>query len=271
MKFYLSYWSRNLKKDTNIENKKIMMKICVNQLRKYYNDVNLITDENGKEIFKNINWTSIDTSLENLPKNYKYIWALGKIMAYKLIAEKNEPFIHLDYDIFLIKKFSEKILNSEIIMHSKEIFPSRKAKHSYGIEEFYNQCPSKYIAENSRKIEIVYNTGIVGGKNYLFFKKYSELIFNILYDKNNQNFWKNSGNSCSRSLILDQYYLTLYLNQLNIKPNLLFEEENFNANWKSYCNKNFLDKAGFLHLEGKDLKNKFNKIIENDNYFSLIK
>src|SRR5690349_5092674 len=67
------------------------------QAKKFYQHVELVTDERGKEILIHrlgLPYSSINTQLEAALDTYPpELWSLAKIFSYNL---QEEPFIHLD-------------------------------------------------------------------------------------------------------------------------------------------------------------------------------
>jgi hypothetical protein len=145
MKPYLSCWSYGYhgKDDDFIKD---LYKLSAHLLLVNYGEVHLVTDKEGKERLKNIPFTSINTSLEILPKNLKVLWSLGKVLAYKIISEKGEPFFHIDNDVFLFKKLPEEILNKEVITQHKE----EDAHYFYEVNSFTENIPNKFYLEKEK-------------------------------------------------------------------------------------------------------------------------
>ena len=78
--------------------------ISCNQLRRYYDDVTLVTDSQGYDVLINklhLPYTDVIVSLDCLNHYNPNLWALAKIKAYQSIKE---PFIHVDGDVFIWTK-----------------------------------------------------------------------------------------------------------------------------------------------------------------------
>ena len=81
--------------------------ISCNQLRRYYDDVTLVTDSQGYDVLINklhLPYTDVIVSLDCLNHYNPNLWALAKIKAYQSIKE---PFIHVDGDVFIWTKIDK--------------------------------------------------------------------------------------------------------------------------------------------------------------------
>jgi hypothetical protein len=109
-KIVYSYWSTplksrwsNLLQDYSPEYQEEVVFNClllsVLQAKKWGFRVELVTDVYGENKLNKIPFDRISTELEFLPDSSNS-WVQGKLLA---IALQNEPFIHLDWDVFLLK------------------------------------------------------------------------------------------------------------------------------------------------------------------------
>ena len=94
--------------------------ISCNQLRRYYDDVTLVTDSQGYDVLINklhLPYTDVIVSLDCLNHYNPNLWALAKIKAYQSIKE---PFIHVDGDVFIWTKIDESLRDHELIVRNEE-------------------------------------------------------------------------------------------------------------------------------------------------------
>lgn len=66
------------------------------KFKEIYNEIELVTDINGKHLLYDIlelPYTNVVTKLDDLNDYNHNLWALGKLYAYKL---QQEPFIHVE-------------------------------------------------------------------------------------------------------------------------------------------------------------------------------
>lgn len=147
---------------------------------KFYDDVELYTDKAGYRLlieelrlpYKNVHMLS-----DELTAYRSELWALSKISVY---AAQKQPFIHVDGDVFIWKKFSPALENAPLMAQSFE-------KGT----EYYHEIAKElaagltFIPEeldlNVTAMEICScNAGIIGGSDLSFFKKYTALAFEMV-------------------------------------------------------------------------------------------
>ena len=157
------------------------------QLRKFYDDVELITDSRGKTILidtLNLPYTKVSTALDGALDKYPHqLWSLAKIFSYNTQCT---PFLHLDGDVFIWQPLDEQINNASIISQNKEenIFYYRDMLTDVG--KYF-----KYISPSLKNIfplpETIYasNTGIFGGNDLAFIKEYCSAAFELV-DRNQE-------------------------------------------------------------------------------------
>lgn len=275
MNFYLSYstvfsnsvntFNWNKTKRNEIYD---LTKLCLHYLTKNYKNVYLITDKMGEEFFGDLNWSNIYTDLEGIinPK-FKEVWSLGKLYAINIIANKNEPFLHIDYDFFILKKLPRSILNAPIIVQSREF----ACDIQYEIKWYEKHCKNKYLKKYKRNTT-TYNCGIIGGTDYKFFQKYSENAIKAVEDPKNKKFWnrKYLFPAFVKACVAEQYYLCCFLKDNKRKPMLLFDNKPANKEKigpnDNYCplNKKYFRQRKIIHFFG-DHKMFLYKIYKNHN------
>lgn len=274
MKFYMSWWTKgNTHYDsyTKIEEILFYTEKNINLLRKNYDEINLITDDAGKNIFKNLKWSNIYTPLESISDKYSQVWCLGKLYAYQFLIQKNEPFMHIDYDFFIFNKLPNDVLSCNILTQSEESLS--RLFYVYNLDLFEKKCINKYLAKNI-KTNIAYNCGIVGGHDINFFDFYSSTAIKMIEDTQNINLWSNKDNAkeyYTLPILAEQYYLAASAKFLNRKVDCLF---NLLANdlldeYGMYdpANMNFFKKTGCIHPYGRGnkirLKDKLNNLLSS--------
>jgi len=152
-----------------------------NQLIKYYDEVELYTDKQGYDILINklrLPYTKVHVGLDELNTYDSDLWALPKIYTYSL---QDEPFLHVDGDVFVWERFSDDLLTSPLIAQNLE----RETKHYQRMLEGLNKHILFYppeIQEEFDKGETVkmFNMGITGGNNIAFFKEYVKKAFDFV-------------------------------------------------------------------------------------------
>lgn len=152
------------------------------QLRRFYTEVELITDAVGKHILIDelkLPYTSYQVVLDEALASYpQQLWALAKIYAYSL---QSEPFLHVDSDIYIWQHFSELIEGAPLVAQNYEIdFPFYQAPLRT-MEEHFENIPTcmKQALRASKAIHSC-NTGVIGGYQIRLFKAYKESAFELI-------------------------------------------------------------------------------------------
>ena len=194
MKIVQSYWSKPSTKNASLHpndrnlggwldkkyNYMSWMLSCL-QLNKFYDHIELVTDQPGYELLiekLKLPYTSVKVELDRLDNYHTDLWALGKIYAYSI---QNEPFIHIDGDVFIWDKISEEFSNTDLLVQNMEVNePGYADAHDF-VFAYFEYIP-KVIPEEKYKI-ISVNAGVIGGRNISFFQDYTALALEFV-DRN---------------------------------------------------------------------------------------
>ena len=190
---------------------------------KNYGNITLITNPRGQELLEHLPYTKIELfdeyineiQRETYPliKEYPNIWSLTKIIAYNQIANKNTPFLFIDYDVFLFSKLPDEFLNADI--GCQEIEFNGALQPYYGLNNFLTFCNEKFIYSPDYFHSC--NMGILWVKDLEFIKFYTKEFFKILSHPDNENMWKNYPNTC----FIEQHYFAQCAKYKNIEPKTL--------------------------------------------------
>jgi len=185
------------------------------QLKKFYKEIELVTDKKGKQILIDelgLPYSDVSTVLENSLKRYPdELWSLAKVFSYSM---QEEPFIHLDGDVFLWECFNDQFLNADVIAQNLEInlpYYEQSLKEIYSnfqyqpdiLKQLFAVSPNIYAS----------NTGIFGGKDIQFIKFYCQQAFRFI-DQNIEQL--NNVNKINLNFIFEQcflYYLAGHQNR----------------------------------------------------------
>jgi hypothetical protein len=154
------------------------------QFRKFYHDVELITDQEGYDLFINklgLPYTRTEVVLDKLNDYDADLWALGKVYAYSM---QDEPFIHADGDVFIWGRFSSALENAEVFAQNFECdFNYYRKAYQYANANFRFVPEAIHREKKQTTTFNGVNAGIIGGKNIPFFKEYTALAMELV-DKN---------------------------------------------------------------------------------------
>lgn len=154
--------------------------LSCNQLRQYYDDVILVTDKAGYDVLikkLHLPYTDVIVCLDELSKYNPNLWALAKIKAYGAL---DEPFIHVDGDVFVWDKFDTSLGHHDLIAQNIETTTDYYRTMWNQIRSAIDILPEameKYNQDISNK---AYNMGIFGGNDIPFIKAYCKQAFDFV-------------------------------------------------------------------------------------------
>lgn len=154
-----------------------------NLLAKFY-DVELYTDKVGYDLLigkLKLPYSKVHLVMDDLNEYHNDLWALSKIYAYSL---QKEPFLHIDGDVFIWEKFSDKLMQGNLISQNLEFATDYYEKIMVELEKELSYFPNEILLDRKKNNSIyAYNAGIFGGHNIDFYKNYTTKSFEFV-DKN---------------------------------------------------------------------------------------
>jgi hypothetical protein len=192
-------------------------------LKKNHGGANLITDTRGAGYLEGIEFNSVDTSLDSLPTEMgSVIWSLGKIAAYGVIAEKGEPFIHVDNDVFLMKPLPDELLKSRAFAQHKET----QVTGPWELDRYHRELPTKGELAFYQTHDAA-NMGLFGGTDLDFVNRYSRDACALALDRQNLEYIRRTQNrhSWSVATLYEQYYVTIKAMAEGFELDYLFKTE----------------------------------------------
>ncbi len=222
--------------------------LSCNQLRKYYDKVELFTDHFGYNILikkLKLPYTKVHIVLDELNNYDDNLWALAKIKAYSVL---DEPFLHIDGDVFVFEPFDEKLMESNIITQNIETTSNYYWDMWSKIKPQLNYIPKILNNYDTQLHNKAYNMGIFGGNDISFIKKYTDASFNFV-NKNKDSLSKI--NAYNFNIFFEQVLLYELSEKQNIKVNCLINEDIGDNEYKGFGNFEEVPKERrYLHLLG---------------------
>jgi hypothetical protein len=201
------------------------------KFKQFYPELELHTDTEGENwlINKlNLPYSSVVKSLDNFNWPEK-LWALAKLNTCGL---QSEAFLHADGDIFIWKAFDSQFINSAVFAQNVE-FEKKESKvsiYSAIADKFLKQTKNipRFVGSAVNLFKITgkfeaYNTGIFGGYNIDFIKKYSDCVFSFLNKNKDLDFESKDMN------FIEQFFLYGFAKENKCPVRVLFNEENCNS------------------------------------------
>jgi hypothetical protein len=196
-------------------------KLAIACAKRSFKTIEIYTDKVGYELLilkHKLTVDAVHTVLDDINHYPSDLWMTGKLYTYSL---QKEPFIHLDYDLYLLKPIPSHYFNESIIVQCEELFEHTDV-YEWGIDwvrstnqnlpkefNFNTEIPYKYQKAN--------NLGLVGGQAFdaiadfgkrslQMIEENATLISQLPVNKQNQ-----------LNIIYEQFFFTQYMLYHNIK------------------------------------------------------
>ncbi|RUT71802.1 hypothetical protein D0817_03710 [Flavobacterium cupreum] len=226
------------------------------QLKQYYPELVLYCDSAYRKLLIDtleLPYSDVVCNLDILNKYHPQLWALPKIHSY---SKQEKPFLHVDGDVFIWKKFEDSLLSSELVTQNKEAATDYYEKIMISLESALNYFPDEIQKERkSSKPILAYNAGIFGGSDISFFKEYTSKAFEFV-NKNILNLSKI--NVSGFNIFFEQYLFYCLARKYNKKVNVLLSETIGDNQYKGFGDFARVPyEKQYLHLLGNYKKNEF--------------
>lgn len=194
------------------------------KLKEFYKSVELYTDREGKNFLIDklqLPYDKVYVVLDNLNEFSPRLWALGKVYTYSL---QNQPFIHVDGDVYIWKKFQDRIEKAQLIVqHKEENYEHNLRSAQKLINDGFN-FKKELDPMNDAEITEV-NAGIIGGNNIDFFQRYTKEVFDFIVNNKKQIERLKDKDSGHINTIFEQYFFYKLSLKYNIKIEYLFTQK----------------------------------------------
>ncbi len=206
------------------------------QLHKYYNAIALYTNTSSAKFFSDIlqlPYKNIYTLHDDFIMYHHDLWALPKIYTYSL---QEEPFLHIDGDVFIFRPFSNSFLKKGLIAQNEEKATEYYTSTQKGLIKYFSYFPISVEIDFNKKIPIkAINAGIIGGSDVEFIHQFSKTAFE--YVKRNI-MHLNKINTERFNVFFEQHLFLTMAKEKNKKISYLFNEK---------INDNEYQKIGNIH------------------------
>jgi hypothetical protein len=225
----------------------VSFKLAIHCAKQSFDCVELYTDEAGYNLLIKDNQLEFDKvhiildDLNDIPTD---LWMAGKLYAYSL---QTEPFIHLDYDLFLLKPISKTFLEMPILVQCEE---SLSVAHAYkwGIDWIRSNninLPvefdfSKNIPYKDQK---AYNLGLVGGQAYWAVAEFGRKTLNLIRDNLDTIKSMTSSMQNGINITYEQYFFSQFMGYHRI-PVISYMPDSLS--WVDFNNDTFVHIASTL-------------------------
>ncbi|MGB8191546.1 MAG: DUF6734 family protein [Chitinophagaceae bacterium] len=192
------------------------------RLRKYFESVELVTSEAGKQLLIDtleLPYTNVSTALENKLQDYPpQLWSLAKIFTYSI---QQEPFIHFDGDVFLWDRPDRSWQHADLIAQNLELNLFFYRETLNDIKQHFSYIPECLSNAQQADNILASNTGIFGGKNIAFIRRYAAEAFSFV-DNNLQHIHKTKAGNLN--FIFEQLLLHCLAEKAQLKINYVIPD-----------------------------------------------
>lgn len=226
MKIVQSFYSNNKSIQDNFgwvspECHLLSWTLSVHLLTQLYDKVELYTDKIGYDILINklkLPYTNVHVVLDDLNKYPNGLWAIGKIKTYSL---QKEPFIHVDGDVFTLKKFlNNDFEQCEILCQNIEsITPIEESiRRIFSKITYIPDFMKIFYIDNKNKGS--YNFGIFGGNDIELINKYCNEVFKFIEKNSDTNIKFDS----SFNILFEQMLFAAFVSNKNVTISTLLKD-----------------------------------------------
>ncbi|MEM9546155.1 MAG: DUF6734 family protein [Bacteroidota bacterium] len=145
-----------------------------------YGSIDLYTDNFGKELLVDeigLEYTNVYLALNDLENKYSpNLWAIGKMETYRL---QEEPFLHIDGDVYLFERLKNITLEDGLVCQNLEINYPPNFENLELVRKSFDFIPEYFNLKEGEDL-IAANAGIIGGHRVDLFKNYVNEAYDIL-------------------------------------------------------------------------------------------
>lgn len=224
-------------------------------LKENYENVEFYTDSEGAKVLIDrigLPYTDVKICYDNLniPEPH---WAYSKMLTYSM---QEEPFIHVDGDIFISKMLAVDIDSSGLIAQNEEFGTDYYKNIMDGLHTVDMKMPEYLHAELANQSIGSYNAGVLGGCDIDFIQRYCENAFRIIKDNglDDVNSGRINGNY---NLMFEQILFYAMVKVENKNVTTLFGSRlcDNGYTYNDFCDFLNVDHTPLLHLLGGHKRN----------------
>jgi hypothetical protein len=231
--------------------------LSVQTASRHYPDTALITDRPGKKLLVDhlgLQFGEVSTELERLNGVDPGWWALGKLVAYSL---QDQPFIHLDSDVFLWKELPRHLLRAPVIAQYAEGFYDQDPHYRpQDIEWAFAQQATKLPMEwewtrSNRRHFPAANCGILGGSHLKFLRYYAQTALDLIVGRQYAAAWSLLHDKRCYNVVLEQFFLSACAEFHGNHPTSPYQGVRIShlfKTWEEAFDPNYAARMGFTHL-----------------------
>ncbi len=250
-RFYWRHWG-------SVENHLLAWVISVNAASRHYADTMLVTDTRGKALLVDalgLRFAQVSTALDRLDGADPGLWMTGKLVAYGL---QDEPFVHLDSDVFLWRRLPPSLERAPVLAQHLERHADGRAVYCCpgGLEASFAAAggvlPEEWLwARSQGPIVRAQNCGILGGQHVDFLKYYAQSALAVIEAPGNAAALENVADKWQFNYLSEQFLLSAMLDFHRHHPESPFRgvhARHLFESWGDALDPQSAQSRGFTHL-----------------------
>lgn len=231
--------------------------LSVQTARRHYPETVLITDRPGKRLLVDqlgLPFVHVSTELERLANVDPGLWNMGKLVAYSL---QDQPFVHIDSDVFLWKPIPQQVAESPVFTQCPEYFPNNDSNYRpHEIEYAFAQHSLRLPVEwewtrSDRSYFVAENCGILGGSHIEFIRYYSRTAMDLVLRRENVAPWSELPDKRPYSIVIEQFFLSACAGFHRFHPTSPYrgvQIKHLFSSWDEAADTNHAARVGYTHL-----------------------
>lgn len=195
--------------------------------RQSHGRIELVTDRAGERLLVDslaIPYDNVQVTLDSADSEApSELWAYGKLLAYE---QQEEPFLHIDGDVYLWKKLPQKVLSHRMIAQSREAEPHTNYMHTVYVASRRSLVKSGVTLPASWSFPDTkaYNCGVMGGTDIDAIRRYVGEAKQFVRDCREYGWNRLGVSTASMNVMVEQLTMYTFAARHNIPVGLLFED-----------------------------------------------
>jgi hypothetical protein len=196
--------------------------LSVETARQHYSRTSLVTDDDGARVLVDhlgLRFSDVSTELRDLPDESHDWFNLGKLYAYRA---QTEPFVHIDYDVFLWKPLPSRAVSSPLFAQNPEWLPAlnfyRPAACTEAVRAHEGWLPEEWVSYLAADGDVAVNCGVLGGQDPAFVAYYADLAIRIIEHPRNQAAWSALKANVADAILIEQFFLNACIEHHRNRP-----------------------------------------------------
>ena len=217
----------------------------------YFEEVELVTDKRGKELFVDkwkIPFTSVVVCLDELNHVNKKHWAIGKLRA---CAIQDKPFMHQDMDVFWFKRPPSFVFEAEACFQNFESDVKKYPFYGDSMHRADSFFEKKKPFVDYKKLCAV-NCGIMAFNNLSVIQEWHDHAFEYIEYHDTLSEYDDLFGNIS-SLMFEQFHLYYFLKNADIDVSTLQGGEPSEG---QFISEERASELGYTHLISSSKRNK---------------